>query len=176
MYKTLFFATLMLIGYVSCFFVVFSFLNKNVSGAVEDKIEEMDEMNTKLLNNAIEAAKRANKQYKPMHTFDECAHYLDRLIVEEYELKYNLNLLLDGQHFLADTRDKEKVGRELGEFANNIIILMSDSMRKELEFYYRDSEINRLIVRRCNCLLLKYVNDKNNKEAFAKHLNKTMFH
>lgn len=172
-YEILFYTTLMLIGYVGCFFVVFNFLNRNVAFAFADKINEMNEVNENIVNNAVKASVDS---YRPMHSYDECAHYIDRIIIEEYELKYNLNLLLDGQHFLANTRDKEKVAAELSEFAQNVIVLISDSMRKELEFYYKSDEINRLIVRRCNYLLLKYINDKKQKEDLEKQLNKTMFH
>ena len=45
------------------------------------------------------------------------------------------------------------------------IKLISDAMQREIEYYYNAEELERLIVRRCNMLLLNYVQQKKQEKA-----------
>ena len=90
--------------------------------------------------------------------------YIDKLILDEYTLKYQMNIAMNGKYFLHDY-DKDEVAHELEEFAGSILRLISSSMQKEIEYYYNSEELERLIVRRCNMLLLTYVQQKKQEKA-----------
>ena len=104
------------------------------------------------------------QQYRPTMTFTAVSDYIDKLILDEYTLKYQMNIAMNGKYFLHDY-DKDEVAHELEEFAGSILRLISDSMQREIEYYYNAEELERLIVRRCNMLLLNYVQQKKQEKA-----------